>query len=814
MRLQWWGGPALFFCALVPAPAFAQSPSAPAPAPEATKTAASGVVLPHVKTQPETAYPEQARKDGVRGVVTVGLTIEIDAEGKVRKATVDAPQGHGFDEAAVAAAEKSTFEPARRGGVAFAAKVRFAVVFHPPDDAGAREPAPNKAPPGTIESPPNKAPPGAPESAPNKAPPGASAPLQRVVDVEVRGERELRDVTKRTLTMQEIALVPGTTGDALQSLQSLPGVARPPIVSTGQLIVRGSAPGDTNYMVDGTPVPIVYHFGGLASVLPTEVLHKIDFYPGNYSGAFGRGMGGLVDVGIRSPKSDGPHAMAQVDLLDMRALAEAPVFKTGWNVFLAARRSWYDIWLAPILEAANGGTTAASRYYDYQAMLQKDLSPRSSLRLLFFGSDDDLKLLNEDENAGATDLGGYAYHQSFWRLQVRYEDRLSDRTEIRAVLAGGQDSTDSDVESGDYKSSFHIKEAPVSARIELTQKVRPGVIANVGFDVVAGPYDANIVTPSLDGTGSPSGIPGQSTKETNRSGFRALAASYTEWELRLWRGMRIVPAIRVDYSSSTKTWDASPRLVARQDVTRAFPRTTVKGGVGLFYQPPASLEADPVFGQLGLKCNRSIHTDFGLEQELTRQIELSLDVYYKKLDDLVVQDGKNAGQGVAYGAEWLLRYKPDERFFGWIAYTISRSERQPSPTSRSAVTSYDQTHSLVVLGSYQLPYGFRVGLRLRLVSGNPYTPVSAGLYSATVGYQTPVVGYPYNSARLPLFNQLDLRVDKKFQWKSWALSGYLDIQNVYNQQNVEGIIHNYNYTQQASVYGLPFVPSFGLRGEL
>ncbi|MFO0588685.1 MAG: TonB family protein [Polyangiaceae bacterium] len=801
MRLQGWSGPALLSCLLATGPAYAQSPAPPPPSAQGTKSAPS-VVLPHVKTQPDVAYPEQALKDGVRAVVTVGLTIEIDAEGTVRKATVDAPQGHGFDEAAVAAAEKSTFEPARRDGVAFAAKVRFALVFHPPEDVTPPDPTPDKAPPTTGEP------------TPNKAPPTTKEPLQPVVDVEVRGERERRDVTKRTLTMQEIALIPGTNGDALESLQSLPGVARPPFASVGQLIVRGSAPGDTGYMVDGTPVPIVYHFGGLASVLPTEVLSKIDFYPGNYSAAYGRGMGGLVDVGIRAPRTDGPHVMAQVDLLDARILAESPVFKTGWNVFAAARRSWYDVWLTPILSAANAGTTAVSRYYDYQAMLQKDLTPRSSFRLLFFGSDDEVKLLQEDPNA-ATVTTGFGYHQSFWRLQARYEHRLSDRTEIRAVLAGGQDATDSRTQLADFESSYHVTEAPVSARVELTQKVRPGVIANVGFDVLAGPYDLRIVNP-LDANGVFLSGPGQKPTETKQSGFRAFTASYTEWEIRLWRGMRVVPGLRLDYSSSTKSWDLSPRIVLRQDVTRTFPRTTVKGGVGLFYQPPATMETNPVFGQLGLKSNRSIHTDIGMEQELSHQVELSLDVYYKKLDDLVVEGAGNSGVGVAYGAEWLLRYKPDERFFGWIAYTLSRSERRWSdaPGARSAQTDFDQTHNLTVLGSYQLPYGFRAGLRFRLVSGNPYTPISPGLYNATVGYQELVRGYPRNSARLPLFHQLDLRVDKKFQFKSWALSGYLDLQNVYNQQNVEGLIYNFDSTQQANVYGLPIVASVGIRGEL
>ena len=116
----------------------------------------------------------------------------------------------------------------------------------------------------------------------------------------MQGERPPREVTRRTLERREINRIPGTSGDALRSIQNLPGVARPPGLA-GLLIVRGSAPQDTAIFVDGTEVPLIYHFGGLSSVIPTELLDRIDFYPGNFSARYGRVMGGIVDVGLRSP---------------------------------------------------------------------------------------------------------------------------------------------------------------------------------------------------------------------------------------------------------------------------------------------------------------------------------------------------------------------------------------------------------------------------------------------------------------------------------------------------------------------------------
>ena len=65
-----------------------------------------------------------------------------------------------------------------------------------------------------------------------------------------------------------------------------------------------------------------------------------------------------------------------------------------------------------------------------------------------------------------------------------------------------------------------------------------------------------------------------------------------------------------------------------------------------------------------------------------------------------------------------------------------------------------------------------------------------------------------------MFHQLDLRVDKTWKFKHALMSVYLDVQNVYNQGNVEGLSYNYNYTRTAPTQGLPIIPSLGIRGEL
>jgi hypothetical protein len=118
-----------------------------------------------------------------------------------------------------------------------------------------------------------------------------------------------------------------------------------------------------------------------------------------------------------------------------------------------------------------------------------------------------------------------------------------------------------------------------------------------------------------------------------------------------------------------------------------------------------------------------------------------------------------------------------------------------------------------VVASYKLPRGFQLGVRFRYVTGNPYTPVTGAYYNSNGDRYTPLYG-PTFGARLPSFNQLDVRLDKMWTFNRWKLAMYLDLQNVYDAANAEGITYNFNYTIKNTINGLPILPVFGIRGEL
>jgi TonB family protein len=840
----------------------------------------AGFSWPKIKTEVKAVYPQAAKDAGITGQVI--LAIDIDKQGKVIKAKVLEPGGHGFDEAAVEAALKLEWEPARKAdGTPFAVTIKYRVGFTldevPVETrkeqkttgtlAGRLLVAGVEAPlagaeilvgPGNLSARTDEK--GAfsfPDLAPGKYTLSVRAPGYKALDaaeevaagqatevtyrlqtsggaleVSVRGDRPPREVVKRTLEQREIARIPGTNGDALKSIQSLPGVARPPGLA-GLLLVRGSAAQDTQTFIDGTPVPLIYHFGGLSSVVPTEVLEKIDFYPGNFSTQYGRVQGGIVDVGLRNPKSE-YHGLAQADLIDARLMFEGPIPGTnGWTFLAAGRRSYVDAWLGPALKSAGAGATSAPVYYDYQFMVAKKPTPSSDFRVTFMGSDDSFKTILEKPNAqepGAS--GSLGLHTAFMRLQTRYANTLANGDKINTVVAFGRDNLDFSLGS----LYFLLDVRTITGRFEYAKKLGKGLSLDMGVDMYAGFYDIHVRLPSPPVPGQPPSGPFSTRAPTEQrlSGVSYQPAAYAELEIAPDPRLRVVPGVRLDYFNVNKQWDFSPRVNARFDIQKEFPRSTVKGGVGLFHQPPQNQEVSSAFGNPNLKSNRALQYALGFEQEITKQLEGSVEGFYKQLDGVITATASpsgasqvygNQGTGYVVGSEVLLKYKPDARFFGWLAYTLSRSVRRDSPSSQERLVNFDQTHILTILGSYRLGHGWELGARFRLVSGNLVSPNACNplagacdartnaLYNAASGVYTAIPLSGPGTERLPLFHQLDIRVDKLWQFKSWKLSAYLDVQNAYNHENVESIAYNFNFTSRAYVAGLPILPSIGARGE-
>ncbi len=848
----------------LPFAATAQQPPS-SPAAQEGASAASGQLTrpPEVKRFVEAAYPPEA--DAARLTATVVLQVDIDEKGAVTNATVLQPAGHGFDEAAVEALQRFEFEPAAIDGKPAAVRItyNYHFVLKP------AEPEPGTASPaeqgavnfrGTVREAGTRRPLAGidlvlsteqmattderGEFAFRGVPAGsiqvtvlgsdyqkyetseaiASGQQRRVTyyltprvfsqyETVVRATRPRKEVTETTLSLEEVQRIPGTLGDSLKVVQNLPGVARPAF-SGGAIIIRGMSTNDSGIFLDGERIPLLYHFVGLTSVFNSDLLEAVDFLPGNYSVYYGDQIGGVVDVRSRSPRTDGFHGYANLNLLDTSLELEGPLAK-NLSVAFAARRSYIDAILKVTGLASN--FNVAPRYLDAQLKVEWRPNPHHTLTFLTLTDDDRLELvIDRPSNNDPTVAGEFRLHQGFTQFRLRHQYRNGP---LRLDTTGLIGPSEFSAVVGSERS-LHVYNHEYNLRSTAEYEWASWLTTSAGLDLVyqRAWVGANLERPPREGEPQ---IPGvlRDKSTIGRSLQFYLPSAWAELRLRPIQRLLLILGLRSEsyiYTEQTKPdRSLNPRLGFRFDLTD---RVTLKGGAGLNHGPAQQGEPTSEFGNPELRARRAVQASLGAEVRFTPEISGSLEGFYNHLSRLPTGTSsgppylQNDGIGNTYGLEVLVRHALTRRFFGWVAYTLSRSERRNHPDERWRLFTQDQTHVLTAIGSYKLPRNWQIGARFRYATGNNTTPVIGSRRNDNLDVFAPIFGL-VNSDRLPSFNQLDIRIDKTWVFDLWSLNLFLDIQNVYNRQSVEGVTYNYNYAQRQYFTGLPILPIIGLKGS-
>jgi len=830
---------------------------------------------------------------GEAGRADVVLSIDVDAQGKVTDVAVvkfDGPEASqaAVAQAAVAAARQFTFEPGEAAGKPV--PVRITYVYHfapkpPPAPAGAA--APSAAPQGGPTAPLDgvvlrkgdrvpiagvtvvagaaravtgddgrfsfdalpagalslqlRSPTTSPADTPVTITPGKRLSLtihlesqERYTSV-VRGRRAQVETVEQTLQAEEIKYIPGTQGDTLKAVQNLPGVARAPY-GIGLLPVWGSSPADSRVYIDGVAVPTLYHFGGLRSTVNSEMVDALTFVPGGYKADHGLGLGGLIDVQTRRPRTDGFHGYAQFDLLDGSAMLEGPLTK-NLSFAAALRRSWVDQTL-PYFTSSS--LQLSPIYWDYQARLTYRATTRDTVDLLLLGSDDRLNVIAQSSGMSDTTAASHVY---FHRGILGWTRRLEGGGAFTWTSSVGYDvPLDLGIRFGGTATSIDARTLSLTTRAVVDLPVRPWLRLFGGVDYEGSRFTqqrAGVARPPVGGaTGASVGGFGEQT-----GSFDGMSSGYATDDLTVYANqaapfvvatfslfgqrLTVTPQMRLQISafsgypgepeSFTNTHvTPDPRFSLRYKLTE---RVALKGAVGLYTQPPAAEALSRVFGNPALEPQRATQTLAGFDVDITTTLRLETAAFWKDMRNLVVPGAAvedpvlvNDGRGRAYGVELLLRQQLWRNVFGWVAYTLSRSERKDHPGEAWHRYVFDQTNILTLLASYRLPRGFQVGARFRYVTGNPYTPVTGAYFDSNADRYVPISGAAF-SARLPAFNQLDLRVDKIWTFDRWRFSAYLDLQNTTRATNPEALSYNFDFTVSQPLAGLPLLPIVGVRGD-
>jgi len=640
-------------------------------------------------------------------------------------------------------------------------------------------------------------------------------------EVIVVGKRVIKEVNRRTLTRDEIVKVPGTLGDPITVVENLPGVAR---TQGGQIVVRGSGPQDTGVFIDGIEVPLIYHFGGLKSVIPAEVVDSVDFYPGNYSTYYGRYTGGIFDAHIRTVDAEQIHGSLDVSVLDTSLYLEVPI-GDSFTFAIGGRRSYIDLLInAAVPDDGDFSIVSAPVYYDYQVLANWRPAAAHEVRAFFLGSDDTFALLFENPGDLDSQIQATSFNlgTSFQRgvIEYRYTPSTSYKHSFKAAV--GVDKANFNLGEQFF---FNLKTIGIQGRDNTEWQATDWLNINVGADLLFQIADVSVLAP---GTGPREGEVGGTDDFTDTTfsavdnAFFGTISPYVEAKIDLMDDrLSLVPGLRMDWWSAVGgAVSFDPRITARYAIDKEW---AVKGGVALTHQSPLPQDLDENFGNPDLGLQEATQYSVGGEWTPADYLKLDLTFFLKDLNSLVASttavrdDGSqlrvdNTGSGTVIGLEVFAEHKFNNNFRGWLSYTLSRAVRKDAPDGDTRLFDFDQTHILTLVASYVLPENWEVGLRWRLVSGNPYTPFTGSIFLDGADRPTPIPG-DTNSQRLAAFHQLDLRIDKTWVFDYWKFSAYLSLLNTYNKKNTEGLSYEFDYSRSEPVQGLPILPILGVKGD-
>jgi hypothetical protein len=171
---------------------------------------------------------------------------------------------------------------------------------------------------------------------------------------------------------------------------------------------------------------------------------------------------------------------------------------------------------------------------------------------------------------------------------------------------------------------------------------------------------------------------------------------------------------------------------------------------------------------------------------------------------------RSGGTGTGRGLEALVRAHRGN-FFGWVAYTLSRSERRDAPLAKERPFAYDQTHLVSAVGSW-VRGAWSFGGRWQLATGLPYTEITGATFNASLGRYLPTFGAPL-AARFATNHSLDVRVERVFKRDGYRIAVFADLSNVYRNARILRFQYSDDFMMKKPVSDLMPLPSVGVRGE-
>lgn len=615
-------------------------------------------------------------------------------------------------------------------------------------------------------------------------------------------------VSLRVIGLQEIEKAPGANRDISKVVQNYPGVAFSPIGYRNDLIVRGGGPSENRFYLDGVEIPNINHFstqgasGGPVGLIDADLIRSVKFYSGAFPADKGNALSSVLDFSLRDGDMERNSLKATLGASEVSLSSNGHIGnKTSYLV--SVRQSYLQA-LFKIL-----GLPFLPAYTDASFKIKTRFDSHNELTLLGLGGIDRMKLNLGIEGEDAEYMLSYLPEINQETYTVGGVYRHYSQRHVQSIVLSQSYLNNRNVK---YRDNDESSEENLTLRlgsIEQETKLRMENTSSwsvwkvkAGFDLNYSRYKSN---------------------EYRKVFANALREYDYHTDLSLWRwGM----FASVDYAAPDKSFTASMgvrtdgnnysdkmkelwrQLSPRLSVSyRLIEGLTLSGHVGLYYQLP-SYTALGFKGEEGEYVNR--HLDYisvsqeslGLSWTPNENMELSVEGFYKfyghmpfSLSDQIPLSCKgndygtignealsSEAKGRSYGVELMFKWLLTQKLNLSSSLTIFKSEFKDGEQGSYVPSAWDNRFILNMSGTYNFPKHWSLGAKVSCIGGSPYTPYDVEKSSLVEAWNVQGRAYydysRYNQERLPVFGQLDMRVDKTFYLKKCMLGFYLDIQNI------------------------------------
>ncbi len=573
--------------------------------------------------------------------------------------------------------------------------------------------------------------------------------------------------------------------DPFRAVQALPGVAATDD-GRAEFAVRGSDPRHIGIVVDGVPAPILLHTlrgaedSGSLAMLNSDVLESVTLERGGYPQTVGAQLGAQVDFRLREGSRDRLHGQAAVSGTNAVAIAEGPIGSAKRGSWLVGVRQSYVGWLTRKLDH---DTKETFGFTDGQLHVVYDVSTRHRLQITAIGGrfgvqnvkpDPGLNALNEGNNrAGLANIG----FRSILPVGV-----LTQHAYGFFERFANTNPTGLDVSHGGLRT--------LGYRVDLSVGLTPKGLFDVGGfaerrheDLTVWRYD-----PAL---------PALARIDEGYDAEAPASGGYAQITWQFTSALQARAGGRVNRDTLTSRASSSPWA----QIEWAPGGWRLRGGVGRFHQAPDFLEADGLHGSTLLAPEAASHYDLSLERAW-RGVSAQVGVYDREERGVIwrpdaevrIEDGdlafpsvagafENGLDGHSRGLELLIQRRSPNGLSGWISYSLSYTKYRDRTTGVSFWGDDDQRQTLNVLVHYRSSERFSLSSKLRLGSNFPVV----GYYSPTGESMDDAPTYGItdhrNTARIPAYARVDLRLDRTFHVAQSRLTLFGEVVNVLDRTN-------------------------------